>query len=299
MTTDQWRVQFDADVKFANGGALQAQEFRLDIPGADITDADLAELFVRHLGLLMVGSVEISNKMLIQELHKGSRGVSGTVQKRRLVELSHPIVPGMITVPILPGPKIAEFISHAESRPRYAPGTEFHFPSIEMCGNTGTYVDAPLHRFEGGTDLAGVPLEKLADLEGVVVRAEGVQEVTRDLLLPLDVQGKAVIIHTGWSKHWGTEQYFTGHPYLTEEAADWLIEQGAAMVATDTQNVDGIKDGHRPIHTNLLRAGIPICEHMTNLDQLPPHGFRFHAAPPLFQGVGTFSVRAYAVITAE
>lgn len=299
MSEDQWRVQFDAKVRFANGGDLRVREFRLDIPGKDISDGELAELLVRHLGLLMVGEVEISGKKLIREAHKGSRGAEAAPRSRRLVELSHPLRDGMVTVPGLPAPRITAHETHAQSRGRYAPGTEFHFAHISMVGNTGTYVDAPFHRYEGGTDLAGVPLESLADLEGLVVRAEGLPVITRELLLPLDVRGRAVLVHTGWSRHWGTERYLSGHPHLTEGAAEFLVEQGAALLGIDSQNVDGTEDGERPVHTRLLAAGIPVVEHLTGLEALPPHGFRLHAAPPRITGVGTFPVRAYAIVTEE
>lgn len=299
MNDEQWRVQFDAEVRFANGGDLRVREFRLDIPGTDISDEALAELIVRHLGLLMVGEVEISGKTLIREAHKGSRGADTGPRARRIVELSHVLRDGMVTVPGLPSPRIGDHETHAQSRDRYAPGTEFHFASIAMVGNTGTYVDAPLHRYEGGADLAGVPLESLADLEGVVVRAEGLAEITRELLLPLDVRGRAVLVHTGWSRHWGTERYLSGHPYLTAEAADLLAEEGAALLGIDSQNVDDTRGGERPAHTRLLGAGIPVVEHMTGLADLPPLGFRLHAAPPRIAGVGTFPVRAYAIVTEE
>ncbi|GAA3224016.1 cyclase family protein [Actinocorallia longicatena] len=299
MTTDQWRVQFDADVEFANGGSLQAREFRLDIPGADISDEDLGALFVRHLGLLMVGSVRISAKSLINELHKGSRGAETAAGKRRLVELSHALSDGMITYPGLPAPAFGVHLSHEDSRANYAPGTEFHFARIEMVGNTGTYLDAPLHRYQDGDDLSGVPLGALADLDALVIRAGDVQVITRELLLPHDVLGRAVLIHTGHAAHWGTDAYAVNHPYVSAEAAEWLVAEGAALVGIDSLNIDGTSGGERPAHTALLAAGIPIVEHMTGLEQLPPHGFRFHAAPPMIVGVGTFPVRAYAVITEE
>ena len=299
MSDEQWRVQFDAEVRFANGGDLRVRDFRLDIPGEDVSEGELAELLVRLLGLLMVGEVEISGKTLIREAHKGSRGMETGPRVRRLVELSHVLKDGMATVPGLPAPRIGAHETHAQSRSRYARGTEFHFASISMVGNTGTYVDAPLHRYEDGTDLAGVALESLADLEGLVVRAEGLPVITRELLLPLDVRGRAVLVHTGWSRHWGTEEYLSGHPHLTEEAAEFLVEEGAALLGIDSQNVDGTRGGERPVHSRLLAAGIPIVEHMTGLDLLPPHGFRLHAAPPRIAGVGTFPVRAYAIVTEE
>lgn len=296
--SDQFRAQFDAEVTFRNGGRLAVEGFRLDIPGAEIADADLAQLFVRHLGLLMVGEVRIAAKQLLREPHKGSRGVEAPPSARRLVELSHPIRNGMVTYPGLPGPEIADHLSREASRARYAAGTEFHIGRISMVANTGTYLDTPFHRFAGGSDLAGTPLGSLADLEGVLLRVAGagIRAVDRDLLLPLDVRGRAVLVHTGWDRNFGTERYASGAPFLTRGAAEWLASEGAALVGIDSINVDDMADGARPAHTALLAAGIPIVEHLRGLEQLPPSGFRFHAAPPLVQGMGTFPVRAYAVV---
>ena len=294
---EQWRVGFDAEVTFVNGGALQAQGFRLDVPGDSISDDDLAEEFVRHLGLLMVGAVRISSKTLIREPHKGSRGVPAGARGRRVVDLSHPIEDGMTTYPGLPGPRIGDHLSREQSRERYAPGYEFQIGTITMVSNTGTYLDTPFHRYPDGADLAAFPLESTTALDGLVVRLPAtVRSVTRTLLAPYDVGGRAVLLHTGWDRHWRTEAYGHEHPYLTEDAAQRLAEQGAALVGIDSVNIDDTRDGRRPVHSALLAAGIPVVEHLRGLDQLPPDGFTFHAAPPAVAGMGTFPVRAYAVL---
>ncbi len=227
-----------------------------------------------------------------------SRGVAIAPGPRRLVELSHPIRNGMVTYPGLPGPEIGDHLTREASRARYTPGTEFHIGRISMVTNTGTYVDAPYHRFAGGADLSAMPLASVADLDGVVLRVVGgdVGAVERELLLPLEVRGRAVLVHTGWDRHFGTPQYGSGAPFLTRRAAEWLVAEGAALVGIDSVNIDDVGDGSRPVHTALLAAGIPVVEHLRGLEQLPPAGFRFHAAPPLVEGLGTFPVRAYAVI---
>lgn len=297
---DQRRVQFDAEVTFSNGGGIQAQGFRLDIPGDDITDTELGELFVRHLGLLMVDEVRISGKELLREPHKGSRGVVPTspARSRRLIELSHPIRHQMVTYPGLPGPEITDHLTREASRATYAPGTEFHIARISMVANTGTYLDSPYHRYADGADLATLPLSATVDLDGLLVRVVGNerQAIDRATLLPYDVAGKAVLLHTGWDRHWGTPQYGDRHPFLTADAAEWLAEQRCALVGIDSVNIDDTSDGARPAHTILLAAGIVIVEHLRGLDQLPPSGFRFYAAPPAVEGMGTFTVRAYALL---
>lgn len=299
MTTP-WRVQFDAKVTFRNGGSLQTEGFRLDIPGDGIDDDALAALFVRHLGLLMVEDVRILHRQLLREPHKGSRGAmdSGPRPERTLVELSHVIRHGMVTYPGLPGPEVTEHLSREASRSRYADGAEFHIGRISMVANTGTYLDTPFHRFAGGADLAGQPIASFADLDGLVIRVQDGRgrAIDRSVLLPHELRGRAVLVQTGWDRHWGTPRYGVDAPYLTRDAATWLVEQGAALVGIDSVNIDDTGDATRPVHTELLAAGIPIVEHLRGLEQLPPSGFRFHAAPPPVHGMGTFPVRAYAVL---
>jgi kynurenine formamidase len=300
-TTPEVRAQFDAEVTFRNGGGLEAHGFRLDIVSAQTTDDALAEAFVRELGLVMVDEVRISNRTLVHEPHKGLRATAAERPPKRAsryVELSHRIRHGMITYPGLPGPEITDHLTREASRARYAPGTEFHIGRISMVANTGTYLDTPSHRFSDGADLAGVPLSRLCDVDGLVVRLAGddIRAIDRQVLLPFDVRGRAVLLHTGWDRLWGTERYGSGHPYVTADGADWLVEAGAALVGIDSVNIDDAEDGNRPAHTALLRAGIPIVEHLCGLDELPPEGFRFFATPPLIVGMGTFPVRACAIV---
>ena len=213
------------------------------------------------------------------------------------IDLSHTVEHGMITYKGLPAPIICDYLSREDSKKRYAEDTTFQMGKIEMISNTGTYVDAPFHRYEHGKDLSELPLEYLADLEGLVFRAGPEQKsLGTELFGKADVKGKAVLVHTGWARHWRTDRYFEGHPHLTEAAALWLKEQGARFVGIDSLNIDSTSAGERPVHTVLLGADIPICEHMCNLEQLPDLGFRLHAAPVKVKGFGTFPVRAYAII---
>ena len=216
----------------------------------------------------------------------------------KLIDLSHTVEEGMVTYKGLPAPIICDYLSREASREHYTGGTEFHIGKIELVANTGTYVDSPFHRFADGIDLSELPLESLVDLPGMVVRATDTgRAVTADAFHGLDVNGKAVLIHTGWARHWRTDQYFEGHVFLTGEAAAHLVEAGASFVGIDSYNIDDTNDGSRPAHTQLLRANIPICEHMCNLESLPDNGFRFHAAPVKVKAFGTFPVRAYAVLS--
>ena len=216
---------------------------------------------------------------------------------KKLVDLSHEVEHGMITYKGLPAPIICDYLSREASREHYAPGTEFNIGKIEMVANTGTYVDSPFHRFADGLDLSELPLESLVNLDGIIIHAlETGRAISAKTFAGFEIQGKAVLIHTGWSRHWRTDQYFEGHPFLTQEAAEFLAGAGAAIVGIDTYNIDDTNDGTRPVHTILLGNQIPICEHMCGLEALPDRGFRFHAAPVKVRAFGTFPVRAYAVL---
>ncbi|HEX8214114.1 MAG TPA: cyclase family protein [Allosphingosinicella sp.] len=213
-----------------------------------------------------------------------------------LVDLSHLIEPGMVTFKGLPGPVICDYWSREASAARYDDGSSFQIGRIDMVANTGTYLDAPFHRYADGADLAGLSLGQLTALEGIVVRRPHGAGLATDAadLAELDLAGKAVLVHTGWDEHWRTETYFERHPYLTEAAARLLVEAGARLVGIDSHNIDDTAARARPVHTILLGAGILICEHMTNLAALPDNGFRFSAVPPRISGMGTFPVRAFA-----
>ena len=205
----------------------------------------------------------------------------------------------MTTYPGLPGPQVGVHLTREASRAVYAPGTTFEIGRIEMVTNTGTYLDAPLHRFADGADLTGVPLERVAAVPGVVVDVRGVRAVGPDHLAGRDVEGRAVLLRTGHDVHWRTPRYAVDGPYLSADGAAWLAAAGAWLVGTDAMNVDDTADGARPAHTTLLGAGVGVLEHLTNLGALPPDGFELHAAPVPVRGLGTFPVRAYAVVRDE
>ena len=217
---------------------------------------------------------------------------------RRLVDLSHAVTHGMTTYRGLPGPVITEHLTREASRRSYAEGTEFQIGRIEMVANTGTYLDTPFHRYAHGFDLAGLPLERAADLPGLVVRAPWLngRAVHVRAFEGQDVNGRAVLVHTGWAEHWGTPRYHEDASFLTRASAEHLAEAGAALVGIDSHNIDDTADLARPAHSILLAAGIPIVEHLTGLLELPQTGFRFFAVPVKVQGLGTFPVRAFAVV---
>jgi len=221
-----------------------------------------------------------------------------TAVATRLVDLSHSIEHGMTTYPGLPTPAISTHLTRKGSRSSYANGVEFHIGRIEMVANTGTYLDSPFHRYEDGLDLADLPLDVLADLPGIVVRqaTHDRPAIGPEVLGEAELSGAAVLVDTGWSRHWGTEMYLSGNPYLTEEAARALVDGGAVLVGIDSLNIDSTEDPRRPAHSILLNAGIPIVENLTGLDGLPDRGLRFFAVPTKVRGLGSFPVRAFALV---
>ncbi|MFN7947419.1 MAG: cyclase family protein [Blastocatellia bacterium] len=213
-----------------------------------------------------------------------------------LIDLSHTVEHGMITYQGLPAPVICDYLSRESSQSHYAADTAFQIGRIEMVANTGTYLDSPFHRFAEGRDLSELPLQSLADLPGIVIRAEGRREIDVAAFAGLELKDRAVLVHCGWSRHWRTEHYWSGqHPFLTEAAARHLAASGARLVGIDSYNIDSTADRRRPAHTILLGAEIPIVEHLRGLEQLPDAGFRFFAVPVKVKGFGTFPVRAFAI----
>jgi kynurenine formamidase len=219
-----------------------------------------------------------------------------TESKHSFLDLSHVVEDGMITYKGLPAPIICDYLTREASREIYTEGTEFQIGKIELVSNTGTYIDVPFHRYADGEDLSEVGLERLVDLPTVVVRVpeSDLPAVdVRHLPSPDLITGSAILVHTGWSRNWRTDEYFDDYPYLTGDAASYLVEHGAAIVGIDSFNIDAWEDKSRPVHTRVLAAGIPIIEHMTNLDTVPDRGGRLYAAPVKFKGVGTFPVRVF------
>ena len=218
--------------------------------------------------------------------------------KAEIADLSHVIEHGMTTYPGLPGPHICDFWTREGSAENYDDGSSFQIGRIDMIANTGTYVDSPFHRYADRKDLSELPLGSLADLSGIVVRRPYENGLATDAadVERFDIRGKAVLFQTGWDRHWRTEAYGVNHPFLTAAAAMWLVDSGAALVGIDSNNIDDTRGRSRPVHTTLLAAEIPIVEHMTGLQKLPDDGFRFTAVPPKVRGMGSFPVRAYAVL---
>jgi arylformamidase len=218
-----------------------------------------------------------------------------------LIDLSHTIENGMVTYPGLPGPIVCDYLSRETARGRYAPGVEFHIGKIEMVANTGTYLDSPFHRYAAGADLSALGLESLAGLPTVVIRSpwKNGRVIGRAAFEGRSLTGKAVLVNTGWDANWRTERYLHGHPFLTGDAAEYLVSQGAALVGIDSVNIDDVGDLARPVHSILLGAEVPIVEHMCNLASVPDRDCRFFAVPAKVAGFGSWPVRAFVEVRSE
>lgn len=294
------RVKFDFEIYFTNGGGIKGEDFRLDIAGDDIPDKALADYIVQDMRLLMVGETKILNKVIITEPHK-RKPIPEKYTGDLLIDLSHTIEAGLITYKGLPAPIICDYLSREESKKFYEEGTQFQIGKIEMVSNTGTYLDCPFHRYEHGKDLAQLQLENLTDLPGCVIRIphKDTMAITADHVRNYEIRNRAVLIHTGWGDdYWNTEKYYENHPFLTQDAAEYLRDCQVKLVGIDSHNIDDTRGRTRPTHTTLLGADILIVEHLCNLALIPDKPFTFSAIPPKFKGVGTFPVRAMAKVLA-
>ena len=305
MTTE-FRAHFDFDIAFANGGGIHGEGFRLDLPRERMSADEVGVLLIAHLGLALVSDVDLRDLRIVEEQHRGSRGVEVADDAdtgRRVIDLSHPIEAGLVTYPGLPAPTITPHLTREDSRGKYAPGTEFAMDIITMIGNTGTYIDSPFHRYADGGDLASLDLRTLVDLPAEVFHLRdawdherrGIRAAT---LADRDLRGTAVLLDTGWDRHFGAPEYGAGSPFLTAAGARFLVDAGVILVGIDALNIDDTESGgERPAHSILLAAGVHVVEHLTGLDAVPAQGARFTAAPPAVRGFGTFPVRAFATVS--
>lgn len=298
---NEQRVRFDFEVDFSNGGGIQGQDFRLDIDGDDIDDRALADHIVRDMRLLMVGAVRILNKQVIVEPHKRSaQAVRPAPEKagerHDLVDLSHIVHSGEEVYPGLPPPRVSDHLAHDAGGGHYAPGVSFQIGRIDMVANSGTAIDAPFHRYADKPDVSALALSSIANVEATVVHLGGMQgrAIGRDALGAVEVEGRAVLLDTGWATHWGKPAYLRDHPFLDRDGAEFLRDRGARLVGIDALNIDDTTDPERPAHSVLLAAGIPIVENLASLATLPASGARFSAVPMRIAGMGSFPVRAWA-----
>jgi arylformamidase len=217
----------------------------------------------------------------------------------KFIDLSHVIEEGVVSYKGLPAPIICDYWTREESKQWYEEGTSFQIGKIEMVSNTGTYLDTPFHRYEDGKDLSEILIEQTAMIEGIKIQVSYNEtlSINKSFFEGKDLRSKAVLIQTDWDEHWKTNKYYSNNPFLTADAAQYLVEQGVKLVGIDSHNIDDVEGKSRPVHTILLRNEILIVEHLCNLSSIPANTpFKFSATPPKVKGMGTFPVRAYAMI---
>lgn len=291
------RLRLDFEIDLPQGGTVRGRDYPFELVEADSAGSDdrgLAAHLVRALHLDPVAAVRILRRQVIDAdaLPLAPRVDAGV----RVVDLSHTIEHGLVTYPGLPSPLICDYLSREDSRARFAPGVEFQIARIDMVANTGTYIDCPSHRYAHGADLSEIDAARFVELPACVIRVDGESgaAIDVDVFRGATLQGRAVLVHSGWDRHWNTPRYFEGAPHLTAAAAEFLRDAGAVLVGIDSVNIDALADLARPVHSTLLGADILIVEHLRGLEQLPDQGFTFTAVPPKVKGVGTFPVRALA-----
>ena len=300
-----YRAVFDVQIAFVNGGGLTAEGFRLDVPGSGTSERDVARLLVQHLGLALVGDVRFSRLQIVAERHKGSRGVREQRDPTRdvdhlLVDLSHTIREGMSTLPEA-SPIITSLLSRQESTQRSATGTPSASDGMSLPENTGTCLDTSFHRHQDGADLPMVRLDSVVDLPTEVFHLSDAVErgLPASVFHDRDVRGKAVLLHTGWDRHFGTPRYQDRAPFLRADGAQYLAAQGVRLVGIDSIDIDDLAvtaRGERPARSFLLAAGIHVVEHLTGMDALPPADLTFTAVPLKVARLGTIPVRAFAKV---
>lgn len=217
----------------------------------------------------------------------------------QLIDLSQTITPDMpLFSESAPRPEIGAWMSHADAAASgHYEGCTCEITRVSFVTSLSTYLDAPYHFDPDGPAIGQLPLEACV-LPGLCVDArpcEPRQEIGADRFEGLDVAGKAVLVCTGWSAHWGQPRY-REFPFLGAEAAQHLREAGAKLVGVDTLVIDDTRDPRRPAHVTLLHAGILIVENLRGLDALVGCAFTFHAAPVKVAGAAAFPVRAYATL---
>lgn len=301
-----YRAVFDAHITFVNGGSLTAEGFRLDVPEPGISEQDLARLLVQHLGVALAGEVQFKQLRIVAEQHKGSRGVRDQPPVASdvgylLVDLSHTIREGVVTLPEVPPPTITSLPSREDPSQRFATGTTFALGTISLPGDTGPHFDTPFHRYEDGSGLSQVELQSVVDVPTEVFHLTdaGERGVPASVFYDRDVRGKAVLLHTGWDRHFGSQQYEDHAPFLRADGAEYLTSQGVRLVGIDSISLDDTSAaalGEGPAHAMLLEAGIYIVEHLTGLHAVPARGGTFTAVPLKVAQFGTFPVRAFAKV---
>lgn len=289
------RIELDLNLEFVDGPRLQASGLRVELSTDAMSDEEVWSLVMRQLGVMRVRHMRILNKRIVPAAsrHRGLARPSPTAGRRaHRVDLSHTIQSSPGRDPAFgPWPGF-EGLSNQRGASRGHVGMR----PTSLVPKSATSLTNPFKL--DGCRHADLPLERLVDLPAVTIHlpAGASRAIDRDELRAYQVHRKAVLIDTGWDRLWPTRAYRQRHPFLTADAAYYLLEEEALLVGIDSPHIDDTTGSQRPARAMLLAAGIPICEQLTNLALLPAADFLFSAVPAKVNAVETFSVRAYATL---
>jgi arylformamidase len=211
----------------------------------------------------------------------------------KLIDLSHPLFDSM---PVYPGSESPVFETVATV------GHEGYAEKrITLFSHTGTHLDAPSHILSRGQSVDLLPVDHFAGAASTLdFSSYSGRTIDVDDLMPyryLIQTSNFVLLHTGWSRHWGLTAYNTGYPVLTESAADWICGFGLKGLGVDAISVDPLQATGLPVHRRLLEEQIIVIENLTRLKDLPQSGFTFFALPLRIQDGDGSPVRAIAMIS--
>jgi arylformamidase len=148
---------------------------------------------------------------------------------------------------------------------------------ITFGTHTGTHIDAPLHFIPHGKSVDKIPIEKLIGKATVVNLsfAKNRQEITpSDLEVAIGNRSmERLLVRFDWHKQWGNRDYYVEHPYLSEDACQWIVDHGCILLALDTPQPDNPQSPVfgsccAPNHKILLGNEVVLVEYLTNTDKI-------------------------------
>lgn len=211
---------------------------------------------------------------------------------REIIDLSWALEPSMMVYPGLSRPVI-EWLDIYDQNGHWT-------SKITLPSHVGTHVDAPKHFTPHGTCVDEIALEKLVGEALLVDLAkQDFSKISSAQLEPFKDKlrnGDILILNTGTYKKYGTKDFVAKYPYLTPDAAKWLVAKGISALGVDMIGIDPPDSKNGPAHRIILQAEIPIVEGLTNLDRIPSDRFLFVALPLKIKGAEGAPCRAVAIV---
>ncbi|MBU2515762.1 cyclase family protein [bacterium] len=210
----------------------------------------------------------------------------------KLIDLSHFISENM---PVYPGTESPKLVSGCSVEV-----DGFLEKKITMFSHTGTHMDAPSHLLIGGKMLDQLPLDqfygsafllKLEDSKSKIIGIEELKPHT-DQFNQVDF----LVVNTGWSQYWRSDQYFSDYPVFSLAAAEWLTRFNFKGIGLDMISIDEISSHELPIHKVFLQKGTLILENLTNLDLIPGNRFTLSCFPLKIEDADGSPIRAVAIV---